>query len=193
MPRITGQSRNDTSEAGGTATAERTKRQTKAQTEKLAKSYFQAVTARDPDAIASFWDADGVDELVPIGALRGPEEIRGFFREMFAAFPDADMQVQSITADSKSAAVIWTMTATFTGSPFQGIEATGKRVELRGCDVLEIEDGKLRRNTAYYDGLAFARAVGLMPPKDSGPERAMFAAFNAKTKLQSRIRARRGG
>ena len=33
------------------------------------------------------WTEDGVVDLVPIGILRGQDEIAAFFREMFAAFP----------------------------------------------------------------------------------------------------------
>ena len=41
-----------------------------------------------------------------------------------------------------------------------------------------------RRNTAYYDGMEFAREVGLLPPQDSGAERAMKGAVNAVTKAR---------
>jgi hypothetical protein len=48
------------------------------------------------------------------------------------------------------------------------------------------------RNTAYYDGAAFARAVGLLPPQESGAERAMLGAFNGATKLRAMLRERLG-
>jgi hypothetical protein len=79
------------------------------------------------------------------------------------------------------------MTATFTGTPFQGIEATGRPVELRGVDMIEIADGKNVTNTAYYDGMAFARGAGLLPPQDSGAERAMRSAVNAATRLRRAV------
>ena len=92
-----------------------------------------------------------------------------------------------ITANSSAGAVEWRFQGTFTGAPFQGVEPNGKRVELRGCDVLEVRDGKIVKNNAFYDGMRFARAVGLMPPQDSGAERAMKSAFNAVTKVRKRI------
>ena len=52
------------------------------------------------------------------------------------------------------AAIQWRATGTFRGAPFQGIEPTGRRIEVRGCDCIEVEDGKITRNTAYYDGAA---------------------------------------
>jgi steroid delta-isomerase-like uncharacterized protein len=195
MPRITGQSRNDTEAGGGTATKERAPskpKQTKKQVEALAKSYFAAVAGRDLDSMLSHWHEDGVEDLVAVGVLRGHGELREFFGENFRAVPDWDMTVDRIVADTSTAVGQWRLTGTFSGAPFQGIEPTGKRIQLRGCDILEIEDGKIRHNTVYYDGADFARQIGLMPPKDSGAEKALFAAFNAATKVRAAVRERRG-
>ena len=154
----------------------------------VARSYFEAVAARDPDAMAGHWHAEGVDDLVPIGILRGPDEVRELFGELFTAIPDAEMIVDRITADDRVAAVQWRMTGTFDGGRFQGLDPTGSRVELRGCDCVEVEDGKIVRNTAYYDGMAFARSVGMLPPLDSAAERAMKTAFNQLTRVRSALR-----
>jgi hypothetical protein len=45
---------------------------------------------------------------------------------------------------------------------------------LRGCDVVEIRDGLVVDNTVYWDGAAFARQVGLLPPQGSLADRAML-------------------
>jgi steroid delta-isomerase-like uncharacterized protein len=165
-----------------------TKRRTKAQlSEEVALGYFAAVTARDPDAMAQFWAEDGIDELVPVGIFRGPAEVRSFFAGMFAAFPDMEFTVERTTATADVVAVQWRARGTFRGAPFQGIEPTGRRIEVRGCDCVEVEDGKIVRNTAYYDGAAFARGLGMLPQRDSGGERAMVAAFNAVTKVRGRF------
>lgn len=79
----------------------------------------------------------------------------------------------------------------FTGGPFQGIAPTGRRVEIRGVDVMEISDGLIQRNTIYYDGASFARQIGLLPGLGSRADQAMLAAFNAKTSLSQRARDRR--
>jgi hypothetical protein len=50
--------------------------------------------------------------------------------------------------------------------------------------MIEIADGKNVTNTAYYDGMAFAREIGLLPAQDSGAERAMKGAVNAVTKAR---------
>lgn len=163
--------------------------------EEVATSYFEAVAARDPRKMADHWHADGVDDLVPLFILRGPDAVRSFFAELFAALPDSEFQVIKMVADTQGAAVTWRLRGTFEGASFQGIEPTGRPVELRGCDVLEIDEGgKITQNTAYYDGAAFARQVGMLPAQDSGADRAMRAGFNAVTRVRQVMAQRtRGG
>jgi steroid delta-isomerase-like uncharacterized protein len=152
-----------------------------------ARSYFEAVARRDPEAMAEHWREDGVDDLVPVRPLRGKDEIVAFFRDLFAAVPDMEMTVTRVVAGETQAAVEWRLTGTFTGGPFEGIDPTGKHVEIRGIDLLEIEDDKIVGNTAYYDGMSFARQIGLMPPENSSAENAMKSAFNAATKVRQTV------
>ena len=160
--------------------------------EEHARSYFQAFADRDPDAMAAHWSEDGIEDMVPVAVLRGPDHLKRFFGELFAAVPDSQVTVQRVVADDRHAVVEWRMTGTFSGGPFQGIEPNGRHVELRGADILEIEDGRILRNTVYYDGASFARQVGMLPPQDSGAERAMKGAFNALTKVRKAVEERRG-
>lgn len=162
--------------------------------EKVAEAYFQAVADRDPDAMAALWHADGVDDLVPIGPVRGPGGVRSFFAELFAAVPDMEFTVDKMVVDSQGASVQWRMRGTFDGEAFQGIEPTGREIDLRGCDCLEVDgDGLITANVAYYDGAAFARQIGMLPPQDSGPDRVMRAGFNTVTRLRSAVAQRKGG
>ena len=160
--------------------------------EEAARTYFDAVTARDPDAMAACWHPDGVEDIIPQGVFRGPEAVRDLFSQLFRAFPDFEMTVTRITSDHEVAAVQWRATGTFTGARFEGIEPTGRRIELRGTDCLEIDDdGKITRNTAAYDGAAFVRGIGMLPPENSGAEKAMRGAFNAVTKLRKAVEGAR--
>jgi steroid delta-isomerase-like uncharacterized protein len=155
--------------------------------ENHARSYFDALARRDADGMLEHWSEEGVVDLVPLGILRGGAQIGAFFRELFAAFPDLETTVTRLAAGQNEVAVEWRMSGNFTGEPFQGIEATGRPVELRGIDLIEIEDGKNVSNTAYYDGMAFAREIGLLPAQDSGAERAMRSAVNAATRLRRAV------
>ena len=161
--------------------------------ETTARGYFYSIAAREPASIASHWRDDGIYDSVPLGVFRGPAAVRRHYEEMFGAMPDMRLSVERITADDRVAAVQWRASGTFTGSPFRGIEATGRTVELRGVDCLEIEDGKIVRNTSVYDGAAAARGMGVLPPEDSGADRALRAGVNTVTKLRRIVAARGEG
>ena len=162
--------------------------------EKVAEAYFQAAADRDPDAMASHWHAQGVDDMVPLGPLRGPGAVRSFFTELFAALPDSQFSVTQMIIDGQGATVQWRMRGTFTGAPFQGVEPTGRPIDLRGCDCLEVDgDGLITSNVAYYDGADFARQIGMLPAQDSGADRAMRASFNTVTRVRSALAQRKGG
>jgi glyoxylase-like metal-dependent hydrolase (beta-lactamase superfamily II)/predicted ester cyclase len=151
---------------------------------KVARTYFDAVAARDLDAMVASWKPGGVENISPLGRpLSVPGEMRAFFEETFAAMPDMRFEVLDVVAARNQAAVRWHASGTFCGGPFQGVEPTGSRVELEGIDLLTVEDGLIVRNDAYYDSGMFARAVGLLPPQESATERRMAAAFNARTRL----------
>lgn len=154
----------------------------------VARSYFDALADRDVDAALAHWSPDGIEDITPLRVYRGTDEIRSFLSGLFAAVPDGEMTVVRITADDRVAAVEWRMSGTFTGAPFEDIDPTGSHLELRGVDCVEVEDGKVVRNTAYYDGAEFARAIGMLPKKDSAAERAMKTAFNGATKVRALVR-----
>jgi steroid delta-isomerase-like uncharacterized protein len=179
----------DATEAEGTATQAKPRRRItrRKAVEAHARSYFEAIANRDTSAMAAHWRSDGVNDLVPLGPLRGTDEIVAFFRELFQAVPDLETTVSRVVAGETQAAVEWRMSGQFTGGPFQGVDPTGRRVDMRGLDLLEIEDGQIVGNTAYYDGMTFARQIGLMPPENSSAENAMKSAFNAATKMRRAV------
>ena len=157
------------------------------------RSYYEAMSRRDVAAMAEHWREDGVEDIVPIGVLRGRGEIKAFFDETFAAMPDAETTVGRLVAGERSAAVEWRMAGHFSGAPFLGLDPNGKRVEVRGLDLFEVEDDAIVSNTAYYDGASFARQIGMLPSEGSGAERALKGAFNAVTKLRRKVAERTGG
>jgi steroid delta-isomerase-like uncharacterized protein len=151
---------------------------------------FEALVRRDADGMAATYADDAVADIVPIGIIRGPSEIREFFEGLFAAVPDMETTYEIVATNDNTVVVEWRNRGTFNGAAFQGVEPTGKPVEMRGVDVIKVKDDRIAHNTAYYDGLEFARQIGMMPATDSPAERAMKSAFNATTKLRQRFSQR---
>jgi steroid delta-isomerase-like uncharacterized protein len=146
---------------------------------------------RDFDTVRQYWTPTSVDYFLAAQVTAtGPDELEAFFRGMFAAMPDFKLEVENIVASGDHVVVQWHATGTFTGEPFLGIVATGRQIEMRGCDVIRLDaDGKLDTNTVYYDGLEFARQVGLLPAKDSTGDRALMGLFNTRTRLTRPFRS----
>ncbi len=153
----------------------------------IARGIFDALAKKDLDAALAHNTEDSVDDFVAIGEVRGRTAIRQFFEELLAAFPDFEIAVERIVADDEAAAVQWLASGSFSGGPFRGIEPTGRHVEIRGVDVMEIEDGHLRHKSIYLDSASFARQVGMLPRTDSVPEKAMLSTFNALTRARQRL------
>src|SRR4051794_13036748 len=143
--------------------------------------------------MAEHWDPEGVEDLAVFGIFRGPDEVRAFFDELFAAIPDAETTVDRVVADDKTAVVQYRLRGNFTGGSLQGLDAPGKPVEIRGADLIDVENGLITRNTAFSDGLDFARQIGMLPAQGSGAEKALYGAFNGMNKLKTTIEDRIGG
>jgi ketosteroid isomerase-like protein len=157
-------------------------------------SYFETLGRHDVAGAVEHLDPEVVEEIAGVGILRGRDEVRGFFEGLIKAVPDLELIVDGTTAEADRVAVQWRMQGTFSGGPlFNGLQPTGGRFAQRGCDVIEVRDGLIVRNTAYQDGLELARVLGMMPPQDSAAERAMIGAFNAATKVRQAVRDRFSG
>ena len=153
----------------------------------IARHIFEDVlNRRDADALRPYWADDLVEEL-PTGTARGPDEMAQYFAETFAALPDFQITPEKIAGEDDTVFVKWRLNATFTGNQWQGIEATGDRIELRGIDCFTFRGGQIVRNEVVFDQMSFGRQIGMMPAQDSVGERGMKSVFNARTKLKRRL------
>jgi steroid delta-isomerase-like uncharacterized protein len=159
----------------------------------VAREYFEAVAARDLEAMVAPWQPGAPDVIHGVVEMRVPEDLRAWFGNLFAAFPDFRFEILEIVASGEKAAVRWHATGTFDGSGrFEGLDPNGASVDLEGCDVLTVREGRIVRNDAYMNGAEMARQLGALPPAGSAPEKAMTAALNLKTRAGAWLAARRG-
>jgi glyoxylase-like metal-dependent hydrolase (beta-lactamase superfamily II)/predicted ester cyclase len=155
----------------------------------VVNEYFAALSRRDVEAMAGLWAPDGEEHIASQVDAVGPSGVREYFTELFTAFPDFSLTVQTTIAEGDKVAVHWKASATMTG-PLWTLEPTGAHVELEGIDLLTVEDSLIVRNDAVPDGMGLARQLGLVPEAGSALEQRMFAAFNVGTKATRRIAAK---
>ena len=155
----------------------------------LAQQVLDAINAHDIDALRTIW-ADDVVERFPDKTCRGKDELSAYFADLFAAIPDFTMERVSAVEEGETVFLRWRLTGTHRGV-FNGIEPTGKAITLDGMDEMTVRDGKMAANFVVFDQMEVGRQLGLLPPDGSPPDRALKAAFNAKTKIAEAIRTAR--
>jgi steroid delta-isomerase-like uncharacterized protein len=140
--------------------------------EDAARRYFEAWNARDPDAVAAAFSAEGVyaDPTVPEGLP--PQGTAGYAAGLFAAFPDLAFAIDEPVAVAGDRVVArWLMSGVNDG-PFMGLPPTGRAVRVEGVDVIETDGHRVRRVDGYFDSGSVPRQLGLqviVQPADVGP------------------------
>jgi steroid delta-isomerase-like uncharacterized protein/uncharacterized protein (TIGR02118 family) len=124
-------------------------------------------SARDIERVVSLCTDECVYEDVPLGAMsRGKQELRAFGHQVFEAFPDFGIELTSQSAEGDRALLEWVMSGTHKGD-LPGMPATGKEFSVRGATALELKNGRISRNSDYWDMATLLTQLGLMP---FGPE-----------------------
>jgi steroid delta-isomerase-like uncharacterized protein len=147
---------------------------------------FDILNSHDAASLAQLYTPQTVEHF-PDRICHGGDEIVAYFREVFAAVPDWDIQMVGLAEQGDDVFVQWHMTGTHTG-PLLGIAPTGKSLAIDGIDHFVVRDGKIVSNFVVVDQLQYARQLGMMPPEGSMADRAMKSLFNVRTKLARRLK-----
>ena len=132
----------------------------------LLERYVELYNEGDLDGVMDLYTEDAV-QIMPEGTFEGLSAIRERLARDLVACPDIDWTVLSFVEQGDTFADEWSFVATHTG-PFQlpdGTEfpASGRRIELRGMELVEVRDGKIVVDNLYYDNLAVLGQLGLIP------------------------------
>jgi steroid delta-isomerase-like uncharacterized protein len=133
---------------------------------KLLERYVELYNAGDLNACMKLYAEDAV-QLMHDGTFEGPSAIYDRLARDLTAFPDATYTVVSFFEQGDTFADEWTFAGTHSG-PFllpDGSEAppTGRRVEVRGMELVQVRDGKIVVDNLYYDSIAVLVQLGLVP------------------------------
>src|SRR3954468_19841589 len=156
--------------------------------EEVARGYFGALERMERNAQREWYHEQRGATFHGGETLDSKAAIVAYFDELYAAFPDFRLEIVEITAQDDRAAVQWHITGTFAGpGSFMGLEPTGARIDITGCDVLRARDGKVAWIDAYVDNMAIAVQLGVLPAPDSKAQERMAKAFNARTRIAQRM------
>lgn len=106
------------------------------------------------------------DAADPDNAASGHDAVVARAKMILAGFSDAKLELVSSLIDGDRACTEWRFTGTHDGE-FLGVPATGQATENLGASVSQFDsDGKIARETAYWDVARFLRQTGVLPAAD---------------------------
>lgn len=133
---------------------------------KLLDRYVERYNEGDLNGVMDLYAEDAVQNM-PDGTFEGRSAIHERLARELDAFPDVIHTVRSFVEQGDLFADEWTFAGTQT-APFMlpdGTELppTGRQVEIKGMELVQVRDGKIVVNTLYYDNMAALVQLGLVP------------------------------
>jgi len=134
----------------------------------LLDRYVEMYNAGDLDGVMGLYAEDAV-QVMPDGVFEGRGAIRERLARELAAFPDVQFGFGSFIEQGDAFADEWSFVGTHTG-PFllpdgSELPPSGRRVEMTGMELVRVRDGKIVVDNLYYDNMAVAAQLGLVPPQ----------------------------
>jgi predicted ester cyclase len=120
-------------------------------------------------ALADYAD-DAVFHDAGMGEIKGKKAITDIMKAYWAGFPDIKGTYDSVwgAGDWLFASAI--VSGTNDGDlPMMKLKKTGKTVTMRTAEIVRIEGGKVKEHWIFYNGLAMAMQLGLVPPPEGAP------------------------
>ena len=160
-----------------------------ASAKQVATAYFDAIKARDLDAMVAVWKPGGTDYLYGMADLKVPRGPEGLLRRPVPRLPrlrDGGGRHRRLRRQGRR--------------PLAGDRDLHGRREvpgadpdrslhrIEGLDLLTVADGLIVENRAYTDSSGLARQLGAMPPAGSIGEKAMLGMVNARTSAVDAVR-----
>lgn len=138
--------------------------------EKTVRQFHESWDLRDPDRGAAIIAPNcRFEDVARCGAQIGPDGYRMDYQRWRAAFPDGEVKVVNVITSGDGpdgwAVVEFINRGTQTGnlhSSLGNFPPSGRRMEVRYCSVMRVENGKVVEGRDYYDSATIARQLGLV-------------------------------
>lgn len=127
---------------------------------------FMAGMARgDTTVVDSLIAENFIEHQTMPGMPPGTAGLKAFITAWHTAFPDLQMTVNAMAADSDKVWVYSTTSGTMKG-PLMGMKPTGKSFRADGFDLVRIENGKVVEHWGMTDDAGMMQQLGVhMPSK----------------------------
>ena len=135
---------------------------------RIVEKFFNSISKRDVDTAMSLLTDDHVSHDHGTGmVMTGIEENRADMENWLSMMSDMKVEILNSVESGNCVAVEMRMTGVNTGELMMPdgtkVPATGKSVEMHGCNVIEFDGEKMSKSTQYYSMMSMMAQLGLMP------------------------------
>jgi steroid delta-isomerase-like uncharacterized protein len=137
-----------------------------ADTKSVADTAIATFNDHDEAAIRALYADDAVFDAPGDVRNEGGDACAEYVLVWQRAFPDAQLVLHHETIAGDTAVHEFTFEGTHTGtlaSPQGDIPATNRSLVGRGCEVIQVADGKIVSFRLYFDQVQIMSQLGLMP------------------------------
>jgi steroid delta-isomerase-like uncharacterized protein len=100
--------------------------------------------------------------LHTVPEIKGVANAKAYYANYVTGFSNREFIVKETFAQGNKLTKYWIFKGKHTGD-FFGIPATGKTINVEGCTIATIVNGKITEERDFFDNLEFLRQLGLMP------------------------------
>lgn len=131
----------------------------------LAKLSIIAYNEKNWEAVKQALTSDAVyDEIATGRRLEGQDAILPAWKDWAVAFPDSRATFEGAIADDNTVALELRWRGTHNGPlnlPTGKIDPTGKSIDIRACQIIELANGKTASVRHYFDIATMLRQLGI--------------------------------
>ena len=133
----------------------------------LAKTFYALFNERKLDDMTKLVAGDVTWSDTPTAQVfQGPTGFKAFVQGWLTAFPDARVEIQQQVASEDAVVTEFVARGTHQGplaSPHGSIPPTGRKLDMRFCEVMRLANGKVTEGRVYYDTTTLLRQLGVSP------------------------------
>lgn len=99
--------------------------------------------------------------LHTVPEIKGIKGAKAYYSAFVTGFSNRKFTVKAMFADGEKLVKHWQFQGTHTGD-FAGIKPTGKAVNIEGCTIAKIVDGKIVEEQDFMDNMGFLQQLGVI-------------------------------
>lgn len=124
------------------------------------KTWDVAINEGKIDVLDTAYAADIVLHTTP--EIKGVAKAKAYYANFVTGFSNRQFIIKDMFAEGDKVTKYWEFKGTHTGD-FMGIPATGKTIDIEGCTIARMVNGKIVEERDFMDNMSFLKQLGLIP------------------------------